>query len=406
MDSGQKMQCLGKRNDEMVAVPLNVCVFTGTRAEYGLLRPVISLFSSSDKVNMRLVVSGSHLSNSYGNTETQILADGYQNYERAEILLDSSSDTSVCTAMALGILRYGDILSRIRPDIVVLLGDRYEALAFACSASICRIPIAHIHGGELTIGAIDDAFRHAITKMSHLHFAATEQYRRRIIQMGERNDRVFNVGSLGVDNIRSLGRLSRSEVEARLGLKNGKPYFLVTYHPVTLLSESPVERVSQLLTILTDYPDHVVVVTGSNADEGGAIINTMLENQASLYPDRIKFRVSLGTELYLSTARYADIVIGNSSSGIIEVPSLGVPVIDIAPRQLGRERSEAVISCDDTPRSIRQALDIAMKAEFRKKCSLALNPYDREGTAEAIVDKIVEFCGKLDLKKGFMDIKY
>lgn len=381
-----------------------ICVFTGTRAEYGLLRPVIQRLSCSAEIDFRLIVSGSHLSASRGYTEQQILDDGFTDFERVEILLDSDSDVSVCSAMALGLLRYGDVLTRISPELVMILGDRFEALAFAASATICRIPIAHIHGGELTVGAIDDAFRHAITKMSHLHFAATEKYRRRIIQMGEHADRVFNVGALGVENVKGLGRLPRFEVESRLGITAGQKYFLVTYHPVTLDTASPGDRLKQLITVLRRFPNYVAVFTGANADQGGALLNRILDHEAKVHPDRVKFFMSLGTELYLSAARYADVVIGNSSSGVIEVPSLGVPVVDIGIRQQGRDRSDGVISCTDNDEDILCSIGRALTPEFREEARTAHNPYDAERTASRIVETLIAFCDTDMLNKGFVDI--
>lgn len=382
-----------------------VCVFTGSRAEYGLLRSVIKRLSVSEEVDLHLIVSGSHLAASYGHTEQAIADDGFVSYERVEILLDSCSDTSVCSAMALGLLRYGDVLNRIRPDLVVVLGDRFEAFAFAASSTVCRIPIAHIHGGELTLGAMDDAFRHAISKMSHLHFAATEQYRKRIIQMGEREDRVFNVGALGVEYIKKmLGCLTRDAVESRLGISTGQAYFLITYHPATLDPGAPTSRLKSLLSVLRRFPDHVAVFTGANADQEGALLNRMLDHEAKACPDQIKFFVSLGSELYLNAARYADVVIGNSSSGVIEVPSLGIPVINIGKRQQGRDKSAGIITCGDEANAIEQSIRYALTPEFRERARNAHNPYDRADTVDNIVKALVAFCGRDILNKGFVDI--
>lgn len=381
-----------------------VCVFTGTRAEYGLLRPVIRLLSNTDAFDMRLVVSGTHLACSYGNTVSEIVADGYRDFEQVEILMDNISDSSVCTSMGLGVMRYGEVLSRLRPDIVLLLGDRYEALAFACAATVCRVPIAHIHGGELTLGAMDDIFRHAITKMSHLHFAATERYRQRIIQMGEHEERVFNVGALGVENTLFSGVSSRFDVAARLGIGDRQPYFLVTYHPVTLDSEPPAERLEKLLALLDQFREHVTVITGANADQGGAELNRLLEKRASEHPGRLKFFLSLGASLYHSAARYADVVIGNSSSGIIEVPSLGVPVVNIGDRQLGRDHSEGVLCCDEEPENIGKAIKTAFTEKFREIARTAPNPYYLPGTAGRILECLQAYCGRKYLKKGFYDL--
>lgn len=381
-----------------------ICVFTGTRAEYGLLRPVMTRLAQAEGACFQLVVSGSHLSASGGQTENQIIRDGFEDFERVEILLDGGGEASVYTAMGLGLLRYGDVLVRLRPDIVVVLGDRFEAFAFAAAATVCRVPIAHIHGGELTLGAMDDAFRHAITKMSHLHFAATEEYRRRIIQLGERHDRVFNVGSLGVQNVRAIKPLSRSEVEGRLGLSPGQRFILATYHPVTLDAIPSVARLKELLAVLENFPDHMVVFTGANADQEGAVLNRLLENSVREHPSRMRFFVSLGPELYLSTARFADCVIGNSSSGIIEIPSLGVPVVDIGTRQKGRVRSSGILTSSDRPDDIQAAIARSMTPDFSAIARRAENPYEKKGTDALIVSTLLTFPTSDLLTKGFVDL--
>lgn len=384
---------------------IKICVFTGTRAEYGLLRPILQHLKDREDVVLQLLVSGSHLSSTCGCTENEILDDGFQDYETAEILLDGGGETSVCTAMGLGLIRYGDILKRLMPDVVVVLGDRFEALAFATAATIFRRPIAHIHGGEVTEGAMDDAFRHAITKMSHIHFTSTEIYRQRVIQMGEVEDRVFNVGALGVENIKQQTQISKEEVYLRLGIPIDKKYFLLTYHPVTLEPGSEIGSLQNLLSLRKCFPDYVWVFTGANADQGGSKINELLKDLAKTTPEKIKYFASLGSRYYIGAAKYADVVIGNSSSGIIEVPSLGTPVVNIGYRQRGRVSGESVISCDDDVSEIEGAINRALTPDFKICANLAVNPYEGRDTSYSVVEIILKFFDRNLILKKFVDIK-
>ncbi|WP_162878167.1 UDP-N-acetylglucosamine 2-epimerase [Trinickia diaoshuihuensis] len=381
-----------------------ICFFTGTRAEYGLLRPLMRTVETAPGVRLCTLVTGAHLAESLGNTWREIESDGLPIDERVEILMDGGTETNVCTAMGLGIMRYGEALKRLSPDLLVILGDRFEALAAAAAATVCKVPIAHIHGGELTLGAMDDAFRHAITKMSHLHFTSTEAYRRRVVQMGEAPERVFNVGALGVENIKSLPLLSKSEVERRLELAAEQPYFLVTFHPATLEVQPPDEQLEALLSALDAFPSHVCAFTGANADPGGGGLNRMLALAAQARPGRFRFSMSLGVTLYLSAARYAAAVVGNSSSGIIEVPSLGVPTVDIGSRQQGRIRSESVLHCVPQTSAIEAAIATAIGADFRARAAAASNPYDRPGTSRSIVEAILDVDLKAVRDKSFYDI--
>ncbi|WP_205962488.1 UDP-N-acetylglucosamine 2-epimerase [Paraburkholderia phosphatilytica] len=366
-----------------------ICVFTGTRAEYGLLRPLIRALEAAPDVTVRLLVSGSHLAGAHGATWREIASDGIRIDERVEVLMDSATEAGVHTAMGLGMIRYGDTFQRIAPDLLVLLGDRYEAFAAAAAATVCGIPIAHLQGGELTYGAIDDSFRHAITKLSHLHFTSTEAYRTRIIQLGEGPDRVFAVGALGVENIRTLDLYDEADTARRLDLEPRRPYLLVTFHPATLSNRAPDAQLSGLLDALDRFPDYAVVMTGANADAGGLAINRLLAEHAARRSGRYCFFMSLGTQLYLSAARHAAAVAGNSSSAIIEVPSLGVPSVDIGPRQAGRTRGESVISCGEDAADIAEAIGRALSPEFRQLTARAANPYDRPGTTERIVRELV-----------------
>lgn len=381
-----------------------ICFFTGTRAEYGLLRPLMRAVAAAPDARLRTLVTGAHLAESLGNTWREIEADGLPIDERVEILLDSGTDSSVCTAMGLGIMRYGEALKRLAPDLLVVLGDRFEALAAAAAATVCKVPIAHIHGGELTLGAMDDAFRHAITKLSHLHFTSTETYRRRVIQLGEEPSRVMNVGALGVENIRTLPLLARAEVEQRLDLAAGQPYLLVTFHPATLEAQPPREQLEALLKALDAFPDHACVFTGANADPGGGELNRLLAVSKQAQPGRFRFSMSLGATVYLSAARAAAAVVGNSSSGIIEVPSLGVPTVDIGDRQRGRIRSDSVVHCAPQAAAIEAALATAISPDFRARAAAAHNPYDRPGTAQSIADALLACDPKALLSKTFYDL--
>jgi UDP-hydrolysing UDP-N-acetyl-D-glucosamine 2-epimerase len=355
-------------------------------------------------VTIKLLATGSHVSVANGATSDEIAKDGLAIDERVEVLMDSATEIGVCTAMGLGMIRYGDVFQRIAPDLLVVLGDRYEAFAAAAAATVCRIPIAHLYGGELTLGANDDAFRHAITKMSHLHFAATDAYRARIIQLGEDPGRVFTVGSLGVENIRTLELYDKEDTARRLGIEAGTPYFLATFHPATLSAKPPEAQLDALLDALDRFPDHAVVVTGANADAGGLAINRRLAAQAARQPGRYRFHMSLGAKLYLSAARDAAAVIGNSSSAIIEVPTLGVPSVDIGPRQMGRARGDSVISCDDATPEIVAAIRRALSPEFRRLAASAPNPYDRPDTTEQIVRKLLSSDLTRALNKRFHDL--
>jgi UDP-hydrolysing UDP-N-acetyl-D-glucosamine 2-epimerase len=332
-----------------------IAVFTGTRAEYGLLKSVMQGIMRHDGCSLHTIVSGSHLGAKHGQTLDEIHADGIPVHDCAEMLLSSDSPAGVSAAMGIGLIRYADILARVRPDILVLLGDRFEALAMASAATLCGVPIAHIHGGEVTEGAIDDAFRHAITKMSHLHFTSCEAHRQRVIQLGEHPDRVFNVGSLGVEAIQTLDFIPEDELRRDLQINASVPYVLCTFHPVTLEAGQEMAQLDALLQALDTFPEYVVVFTGANADPGGNRINETLVKRAAC-DGRYRFFMSLGQRRYLSAAKHAACVIGNSSSGIIEVPSLGVPVVDIGNRQKGRIRTESVLHCEPESRVISDSL--------------------------------------------------
>ena len=379
-----------------------VAVFTGTRAEYGLLYWLMKDIRASATLELQLIVAAMHLSPEFGETWRQIEQDGFAIDAKVEMLLSSDTAVGVAKSMGLGAIGFADALARLRPDILVVLGDRFEALAVAQTALVMRIPIAHVHGGEITEGAYDDALRHAITKMSSLHFVAAEPYRRRVIQMGEAPSSVFNVGALGLDHLRRTRRLGLDDVARSIGFALQAPYLLVTYHPVTLLDEDPVQAVRALLAALGSIPDHQVVFTYPNADNGGRAIIPLIEQFCREQPQRAVAVASMGFERYLSLMAGAAAVVGNSSSGIIEAPAFGVPTIDIGSRQRGRLAASSVLHCPPSQQGIEQTLGEALGAGFARHCRSTVNPYGQGDAATSIVQVLASHCG--EFHKRFHDL--
>lgn len=380
-----------------------IAVFTGTRAEYGLLYWLIKDIQSDPELTLQLLVSGMHLSSEFGETYKQIEQDGFSIDEKIEILL--SSDTAVGTAksMGLGVLGFADALSRLKPDALVILGDRFEALAAAQTAMILRIPILHLHGGEITEGAYDDAIRHAITKLSYLHGTSTEEYRQRVIQLGEVPGRVKNIGAIGLDHLARSDFTSVNEIGNSLNFNLKQPYFLVTYHPVTLGEEPPEQSFIALLEALDEFKDHQVILTYPNADDGGRRIIPILEDYAKQHPNRVCAIPSLGQNRYLSTVKNAAVVIGNSSSGIIEVPAFNVPTVNIGVRQKGRLAAKSVLNCIATKAAISAAIKAAVTDSYKTPGETIINPYGAgNASAQAIqMLKSLEF----ESSKSFYDLK-
>jgi UDP-hydrolysing UDP-N-acetyl-D-glucosamine 2-epimerase len=362
-----------------------ICVFTGTRAEYGLLKPLMEEIQKWSEFELQIVASCMHLSPEFGLTYQEIEKDGFKIDEKVEMLL--SSDTSVGTvkSMGVGMIGYADALNRLKPDLVIVLGDRFEALAFTISAYVLRIPVAHLYGGETTEGALDEGFRHAITKLSYLHFASTEEYRKRIIQMGESPDRVFNVGALGIDNIKILNLLSKEELQEKLGIQLRKYNFLITFHPETMDLEQTIKNFSELLKVIEELnEDALFIFTMSNADPFGRAINKMIENFVNENGENsVAFR-AMGQLFYLSTMQYVDAVIGNSSSGIIEAPSFKIATINIGDRQKGRIKPDSVINCKSEKDDIIKAIKKAISLEFKKSLENIKNPYGDGDSAKKI----------------------
>jgi UDP-hydrolysing UDP-N-acetyl-D-glucosamine 2-epimerase len=383
-----------------------ICVVTGTRADYGLLYWLLKELQADPRAELQIIVTGMHLSPEFGNTIQFILQDGFVVNEKVEMLLSGDSPTAIAKSLGLGTIGIAEALSRLTPDLLVILGDRFEALAAAQAAMLARVPIAHLHGGELTEGLIDEAIRHSITKMSHLHFVATSEYARRVIQLGEDPQRVFNVGATGVDNIKRLPLLSRDEVSRQLPiLQAAKKIFLVTYHPVTLSSVSPKDVMQNLLHSFDQFPDAKIIFTKTNADTNGRIINEMIDSYVATNKDRAFVSTSLGQKLYLSVLREADVVIGNSSSGIIESPAMRVPSVNIGQRQMGRAKAESIIDVEDSTQSIQEGIERALSSEFKNKLKHMAPIYGEGNTAVQIKDTVLSYKLENIVFKKFHDLK-
>lgn len=380
-----------------------IAVFTGTRAEYGLLYWLIKDIQSDPELILQLLVSGMHLSSEFGETYKEIEQDGFSIDEKIEILLSSDTAVGSAKSIGIGILGFTDALSRLKPDALVILGDRFEALAAAQTAMILRIPILHLHGGEITEGAYDDAIRHAITKLSYLHGTSTEEYRQRVIQLGEMPERVKNIGAIGLDHLTRSDFMSVNEIGNSLNFNLKQPYFLVSYHPVTLGKEPPKESFIALLQALDEFKDYQVILTYPNADDGGRSIIPLLENYAKQDPNRVFAIPSLGQKRYLSTVKNAAVVIGNSSSGIIEVPSFNVPSVNIGVRQKGRLAAKSVLNCIATKDAISATIKLAVIRGYKDPGEKIINPYG-EGNAST---QAIQMLKTLDFKlsKSFYDFK-
>lgn len=364
--------------------PRRICVFTATRAEYGLLRWVMRDLADSPGVELLVLVSGSHFSPQFGETWRQIEADGFTVAARVEMLLDSDSPQGMSTSLGLGTLKFGDALASLKPDLAVVLGDRYEALAFAAACACHRVPLAHLHGGEASEGAIDDALRNAITALSHVHFPAAEIYARRIRQMGAQPERVFLAGTPALDNLERLELLSSEALAAAVGLPGHGPLLLVTYHPETLADGDPRDGGRALLAALDRFPHTRVLATHANQDAGGRALNAQLDTWAAARPDRARVVASLGVLRYLSAVKAAAVVVGNSSSGIIEAPAAGAAVVNVGDRQKGRLRAPAIIDCTATEDAIAAAIAQALSPAFQAQAARAETPYGLPG-ASALV---------------------
>lgn len=381
---------------------MKTAVVTATRAEYGILHPLILKLHEDCSIELQLLVTGTHLSEKYGNTQAEIEKDGLPIYRRIPILNDGDSALAVSKMMANALIGFAEYFETEKPDCVIVLGDRTEMLGVCAAAMDAGIPIVHLHGGELTEGAVDDCVRHAITKMSYLHFPATEVYRKRIIQMGEEPERVFNVGALGVENILHAPLMDEKQIRDEIGIPEGKEIVSVTFHPVTMEAGQEVEQTKELINAMDAKPEYYYLMTKANADAGGEKVNQILQAFAETHANA-KLVASLGMKKYLSIVKYSRFVLGNSSSGIIEAPSLGTPTINIGDRQKGRLMAETVINCRPEKESILQAMDAAKNTAHQPSYI-----YGDGNTSDKIMKVLKDIFskGKIIPKKKFYDIVF
>jgi len=382
----------------------NICIVTGTRAEYGLLRGVMEGIEQSAKLKLQLIVTGMHLSPEFGSTINAIEAEDFKIDRKVEMLLSSDTAVGVTKSMGLGLIGFADALEEISPDLILVLGDRFEIFAAVIAALIAKIPVAHIHGGEVTEGAYDDQIRHSITKISQLHFTASEEYRQRVIQLGENPRNVFNVGGLGVDNIFKLNLMSREKLEEALEFKLGKRNLIITYHPVTLDENSSRYQIEELLSALDALEDVNFIFTSPNADNGGRIILQRIQDFC-FSRSNAKFFKSLGQMRYLSCLSHFDGVIGNSSSGLLEAPSFKIGTLNIGNRQKGRLKASSVIDCDLHRESILEGIIKILSTSFRASLSNAINPYGDGGASKKIIKILERQDFDKSVSKSFFDLR-
>jgi GDP/UDP-N,N'-diacetylbacillosamine 2-epimerase (hydrolysing) len=381
-----------------------VCVFTGSRAEYGLLKPLLDEIKRDQFLDLKLLVTGAHLSKEFGLTYKSIEDDGFTCDEKVEMILSADTPVAICKSMGLGMIGISEALMRIKPDLFVILGDRFEIMVAAATALVCRVPVAHIQGGELTLGAIDDQFRHAITKMSLLHFVATDEYRDRVVQLGEDPSRVFNYGALNVDAMKKIELLSRKQIEKKLKISLDPKSLLVTFHPVTLENNTAGKQFSQLIEAIHSFDQLKVIFTKTNADTGGRIINDLIDKYVEENPQKAVAFTSLGQLVYISSIFHIDAVAGNSSSGVIETGTFKLPTVNIGDREKGRILPDNVIDCDQSVESIRIAIETALSKEFKDSLRDMVNPYEMDNTAKNITAKLRDYPLPSTVKKEFHDM--
>lgn len=382
---------------------MKCCVITGTRAEYGLLFWLMKEIEKSEELSLQMIATGMHLSPEFGLTYKEIEKD-FKIDEKIETLLSSDTVVGISKSMGLGMISFSEAFQRLQPDLIIVLGDRYEIFSAVSAAMISRIPVAHLHGGESTEGLIDESIRHSITKMSHLHFTATEEYKNRVIQLGEQPDNVFNVGGLGIDNIIKLNLLSKKELEKKINFEISNQTFLITFHPVTLEKATSEEQFQNLLHSLNEFPDAKFIFTKANADTEGRIVNQMIDSFVKNNPSNATSFFSMGQLNYLSTLQYVSVVIGNSSSGLIEAPSFKIPTVNIGDRQKGRIKSKSVIDCDSEKLSITKTIKTALSKEFLDSIQNIKNPYGEGGASKKVIEIIKTKNFNDILKKRFYDL--
>lgn len=380
-----------------------ICVITGTRAEYGLMRWVMQGIKDDPELTLQVIATGMHLSPEFGLTYREIEKDGFQVDRKVEMLTSSDTPVGIAKSMGLGLIGFADALNELQPDLIVVLGDRFEIFAAVAAALVARIPVAHLHGGETTEGAFDEALRHSITKMSHLHFVAAEEYRQRVIQLGEKPERVFLVGGLGIDAIKRTALLDREALEASLNFRLGAKNLLITFHPVTLESQSSAQQMAELLAALGQLQDTHLIFTMPNADTGSRELARMVEDFVATHPNARTY-ASLGQLRYLSCVQQVDGVVGNSSSGLAEAPSLATGTVNIGDRQRGRLKAQSVIDCLPQRQAILDAINTLYTTDFRKTLQTAVNPYGDGGASQKIVRMLQDHPLDEILKKSFYDL--
>jgi GDP/UDP-N,N'-diacetylbacillosamine 2-epimerase (hydrolysing) len=380
-----------------------ICIITGTRAEYGLLRWVMQGIKDDPELRLQIIATGMHLSPEFGLTYQVIERDGFKIDRKVEMLTSSDTPVGIAKSMGLGLIGFADALNELKPDLIVVLGDRFEIFPAVSAALVARIPVAHIHGGESTEGLVDEAIRHSITKMSHLHFVATDVYRRRVIQLGEQSDKVFLVGGLGIDNIKHLQLLGRAELENSIDFKLGSKNLLITFHPVTLETSTAENQLEELLSALTELKDTKLIFTLPNADTDSRSLIKMVKSFVAQNPNACA-HASLGQLRYLSCIAQVDGVVGNSSSGLLEVPSFQKGTINIGDRQRGRLGARSVINCEPTRKSIGAALRRLYSTNFQAALQQVSNPYGKGGASEAILSTIKAVSLDGIVKKQFYDV--
>ncbi|WP_053956733.1 UDP-N-acetylglucosamine 2-epimerase [Inediibacterium massiliense] len=383
-----------------------ICVVTGTRAEYGLLRPLIERIRKDKNIKLQLIATGMHLSPEFDCTYKEINKDGYDIDEKIEILLSSDTSIGISKSMGLAMISFSEAYERLKPDIIVVLGDRYEIFAAVSTAYIAKIPVAHLYGGETTQGAFDEGFRHSITKMSYLHFTSTKEYRKRVIQLGEHPDRVFTVGAMGIENIKKLKLFSKEELEKTIGFKFGKRTALVTFHSTTLDESYNFHHMKNLLDALDEIENLKIIFTGSNSDTDGRMMNQLIQKYASENSHKAIYFINMGYLRYLSAMKYSDVVVGNSSSGLVEAPYFSVPTVNIGDRQRGRIQGCSIINCNPSKNCIITSILKALSSNFRKELINKDNPYGDGNVSEKVMNILKDYLKmEIQIKKSFYDIK-
>ena len=381
-----------------------ICVVTGTRAEYGLLYWLMKEIEADKDLELQLIVTGMHLSPEFGLTYKEIEKE-FRIDKKIEMLLSSDTAMGISKSMGLAQIGFAEAFEELKPDILVVLGDRYEIFSAVSSAMICNIPIAHLHGGEITQGAFDESIRHSITKMSHLHFTATDEYKNRVIQLGEEPNRVFNVGGMGIENIKRLKLLSKDEFEESINFKLNKKNILVTFHPVTLENSTAKEQFQELLDAIDELENTNIIFTKANSDTDGRIINQMIDEYVTKNSHKSVGFASLGQLRYLSALQYIDAVVGNSSSGLLEAPSFKIATINIGDRQKGRIKALSVIACEPKKEEILKAFKEIYSKEFQEKLKNVENPYGESCPSKQIIEVLKNVNLANILKKSFYDLK-